>query len=154
GRVRLHLRPRVEALAAGVRHLAGDKDKIVADYGWDEARTRRRGDTGGIDFLDLGARAGGDGDQRGPDRAVGTEASLHDPRGARRDVVAELGVPRQMIRVHRLRGRVVLVEPYGVPKIGAELAQDAAHPSQDEIRFAAAARATEHRKSRRPRDLL
>ena len=134
-----------------VRHLAGDKHEIVAHDGRHKPRGRRRGDPRRVDLADLVPRLGGHRDQRGRDRRFGGEAALHDDRGGGRDVVAELGVPSQMVGGDRFRVRIVLVEPHGPAQLGPEFPQDMPHPLQDEIALPAAAGSPEQRKPRRPR---
>ena len=151
GRMLGHMRPRVEALPGVVRHLPGDKHKIVAHDRRHKARSRRRGDARRVDLADLVTGAGGHRDERGRDRRLGGEAALQDDRGARRDVVAERGMSRQMIGGDRFRVRVVLVEPHGMRGVRAEFPQYPLHPLQDEIALAAAARSAIQRETGRPR---
>lgn len=91
-----------------------------------------------MDFVDLVPGFGHHRDQRCRYRRVG-EAALHDHRGARRDVVAEFGVPGEMIGGNRSRHRVILIEPDGMRQVGAEFAQDTTHPPQNEIALTVAA---------------
>jgi hypothetical protein len=107
-----------------------------------------------MDFVDLVPGFGHDGDQRRRHRRVGGEAALHDHRGARRNVVAEYGVPGEMIGGNRSRHRVILIEPDGMRQVGAEFAQHTTHPLQDEIALTAAALAAMKRKPRRPGNLV
>ena len=93
-----------------------------------------------MDLADLVPRPGGHRDQRGRDRALGGEAAFHDDGCARWDVVAERGMPRQMVGGDRFRVRIELVEPHGVAQIRAEFLQDPPHPLQNEIALPPAAR--------------
>src|SRR5947208_16321587 len=97
------MRPRVEDLPWVLRHLAGDKHKIIAHDRRHKARSRRRGDPRRVDLTDLMTGAGSYRDERGRDRRLGGEAALQDDRGARRDVVAERGMSCQMIGGDRFR---------------------------------------------------
>src|SRR5438046_246959 len=103
-----------------------------------------------MDFVDFVPGFGRDRDQRGRYRRVGGEAALHDYRGARRNVVAEFGMPGEMIGGNRSRHRVILIEPDGMRQIGPEFAQHTTHPPQDEIALTAAAVAAMQRKPWRP----
>src|ERR1700738_1717875 len=73
-----------------------------------------------MDFVDLVPGSGRDRDQRRRYRSVGGEAALHDHRGARRDVVAEFGVPGEMIGCNRSRPRIILIEPDGMRQAQVE----------------------------------
>src|SRR5262249_37947167 len=146
------VRPRVEPLAGVVRHLAGDKDEIVAYDGWNEAGAGGRADARWMDLANLVSRHHSD--HRARDvRPVGKTA-LHHHRGARRDVIAEFGVPGQVIGIDRSGGRIILVEADAVAEVGSELPQNAPHSLQDEIALTPAARPPKQRKSRRAGNLL
>ena len=87
------------------------------------------------------------------DVRVRLEQALHQHRGGRRDVVAELAVARQLVGAHRLEHRVVLVDAHAVPEVGAELGERLAHALQDVFGLALQARRAERRKARRAFDL-
>ena len=103
-----HMCMRVEPLTWIVRHLAGNKDEVAADDGWHEAGSRCGGHAGRMNLADLVFRRGHHRDHRGRYCNLCGEAALHDHRGAWRNVVAELGVPRT-VRAGYEDGLIVLV---------------------------------------------
>jgi hypothetical protein len=86
-------------------------------------------------------------DQRSGDIDLGGEAALHHHRGARRDVIAEFGVPGYVIGIDGSGGRIILVEADAVAEVGPELPQNAPHSLQNEIALASAARPSEQREA-------
>ena len=137
-----------------MRHLSGDKDKLVADDSRHKARSRRRGDPRRMDLADLVARLRHDRDQRSRYRRPRAETAFHHHRGAWRDVVGERVVPGKVIGGDGPRVRIVLIEPDGVREVGAEFAEHSAHPPQNEICLPPALVLTEKREARRPKDRL
>jgi len=84
----------VEPQPGIVRHLARNEDKVVADDRRHKAGGSRRGNARRMEFCGSRTRL------RAPPAisdvdivASAGEAALHNHRGARRDVVAEFGVP-------------------------------------------------------------
>jgi hypothetical protein len=128
-----------------MRHLPGDEDEIVADDGRNEARAGGRTDTWWIDLVNLIFRHHCD--QRGRDIGLGGKTALHHHRGARRYVIAEFGVPGEVIGMDRSGGRIILVKADAVAEVGAELVQNAPHSLQNEIALASAAWPSEQRKA-------
>jgi hypothetical protein len=101
------------------------------------------------EFIDIIALARNDGDHRRMDVCPCGEASVHDNRGARRDIAAEFGKACQMIGRYRRAHSVKLVDPHGVGQIAAEFLENAAHPAQQIIGFAPQWRATAQAIARR-----
>src|SRR5215813_3546729 len=91
----------IEPLSGVVRHLPGDKDRLVADDGRDKPRAWRRADSAWVDLADLPPWPGLDREQRRRDGRARAKAALHDDRRARRDVVAKFRVTRQVIGIDR-----------------------------------------------------
>src|SRR5437588_8616254 len=94
--VRADINLRVESAVRPERHVAGDEDEIVRRHRGVVARSRDRL-AGQGELVDVIALARNGGDHRGMDVGPAREATLHDDRGAGRDIAAEFGETREMI---------------------------------------------------------